>query len=93
MNTNQNTSGSGLRLLGYAFLVLASLVGLWAIFMRFSRGLIITNLTQFIPWGFWVALYIYFIGLSAGSFLLSTLVFVFDVKRLEAIGPLALLRA
>ncbi len=93
MNTNQNTSSSGLRLLGYAFLALSALVGLWAIYMRFSRGLIITNMTQFIPWGFWVMLYIYFIGLSAGSFLLSTLVYVFDVKRLEAIGPLALIQA
>ncbi len=93
MNTNQNTPSSGLRLLGYAFLALSSLVGLWALYMRFSRGLIITNLTQFIPWGFWVALYIYFIGLSAGSFLLSTLVYVFNVKSLEAIGPLALIQA
>jgi len=41
----------------------------------------------------WVALYIYFIGLSAGSFLLSTLVFVFGNKLLEPIGRLAVLQA
>ena len=45
------------------------------------------------PWGLWVAFYIYFIGLSAGSFLLSTLVFVFSNKRLEPIGRLAVLQA
>lgn len=83
----------GLRLLGYAILSVIALVGLWAIFERFSQGLILTHLTQNVPWGLWVALYIYFIGLSAGSFLLSTLIYVFGVKRFEAAGRMALLQA
>lgn len=51
------------------------------------------NTTQNVPWGLWVALYIFFLGLSAGSFLLSTLVYVFGVKSLEPAGPLALVQA
>lgn len=45
---------------------------------------------SYIPWGLWVSAYIYFIGLSAGAFLLSSLVYVFGVTRLERIGKLSL---
>src|SRR3990167_5066333 len=82
-----------MRRIGYLILWLATIVGLVAIIQRFSQGLIVTNMTQNVPWGFWIALYIYFIGLSAGSFLLSTLIYVFGVKRLEAVGRMALFQA
>ena len=93
MNENSQAPGASLRLPLIAVLTISTIIGLWAIFVRLSQGLIVTNLTQFVPWGFWIALYIYFIGLSAGSFLLSTLVYVFNVKRFETIGPLALFQA
>ncbi len=82
-----------LRGAGLAGLGAATIAGLWALGVRFRDGLVVTDLTQHVPWGFWIALYIYFIGLSAGSFLLSTLVYVFGMRRLEAVGPLALLQA
>jgi molybdopterin-containing oxidoreductase family membrane subunit len=80
-------------LIMYGALGILSLIGLWAVFVRFSEGLKVTNMTQHVPWGFWVALYIYFIGLSAGSFLLSTLIYVFKVKKFEAAGRMALIQA
>lgn len=52
-----------------------------------------TNYGSAIPWGLWVAAYIYFVGLSAGSFLLSALIYVFNIKKFERIGRLALLTA
>jgi len=61
--------------------------------VRLDEGLKVTRLGSVVPWGLWVAFYIYFIGLSAGSFLLSTLVFVFGNKRLEPVGRLAVLQA
>ncbi|RME56598.1 MAG: molybdopterin oxidoreductase, partial [Caldilineae bacterium] len=93
MDVQATTGNKSLRFLGYGILTLASLVGIWAIVIRLREGLIVTNMTQLVPWGFWIAFYIYFIGLSAGSFLLSTLVYVFGVKRFEAVGPLALFQA
>jgi protein NrfD len=48
---------------------------------------------SYIPWGMWVAAYIFFIGLSAGAFLLSSLVYVFGFRQFEQIGPLALFTA
>jgi len=46
-----------------------------------------------VVWGLWVAMYIYFIGLSAGAFLLSSLVYVFKIKMFEKVGKLALITA
>lgn len=74
-------------------LALLAAAGLAALYYRLDRGLGVTRLGSVVPWGLWVAFYIYFIGLSAGSFLLSTLVFVFRNKRLEPVGRLAVLQA
>ncbi len=45
---------------------------------------------SYVVWGLWVSAYIYFIGLSAGSFLLSSLIYVFGVRQLERVGRLSL---
>ncbi len=68
-------------------------VGLVGLYQRITLGHEAANYGSYIPWGLWVAAYIYFIGLSAGAFLLSTLVYVFRVERLERIGKLALFTA
>ncbi len=76
-----------------ALLIIATIIGVVAIVQLFVQGHIITNATQHVPWGFWVATYIYFIGISAGAFLLSSLIYVFKMKQFEAAGPIALLQA
>lgn len=81
------------RLGGYGVLIVCTVAGLWALALVLSQGHESLATTQHVPWGLWVAGYIFFLGLSAGSFLLSTLVYVFGVKRLEPAGPLALLQA
>jgi len=68
-------------------------MGLAIIGYRLAVGIKITALTGYVTWGMWVAFYIYFIGLSAGSFLLSTLVYVFGMHQYEKIGRLALVSA
>jgi len=65
-------------------------VGVW---QRLVYGHHLANYGSFVPWGLWVAAYIYFVGLSAGAFLLSSLVYVFNVKQLEPIGRLSLVTA
>jgi Ni/Fe-hydrogenase subunit HybB-like protein len=42
-----------------------------------------TNLTSLVLWRAWVAVYIYFVGLSAGAFLVSTLANVFDIEDIH----------
>jgi len=74
-------------------LAIIAVVGLPALVYRLYAGLVVTNLGSVVPWGVWVAFYIYFIGLSAGSFLLSTVVYVFKYEKLEPVGRIALLQA
>ena len=64
-----------------------------AMYQNVTVGNQLTNLTSYVPWGLWVASYIYFIGLSAGAFLLSSLVYGFGIKRLEPIGKFSLYTA
>jgi molybdopterin-containing oxidoreductase family membrane subunit len=73
-----------------AILFAAGLVG-W--YDRLAYGHLNANYGSVVTWGLWVAAYIYFIGLSAGSFLISSLVYVFDMKRFERIGRLAVFTA
>lgn len=78
------------------FLILTGLggaVGIVAVGYRLLEGMRVTWLTSSVPWGMWVAFYIYFIGLSAGSFLFSTLIYVFGQKDIEKAGRLALVSA
>lgn len=75
------------------FLVVAMIVGGAAIAYRLIEGLAVTNLNNFVPWGAWVAFYIFFVGLSAGAFLLSTLIFVFGMVQYEKVGRFALFTA
>jgi protein NrfD len=67
--------------------------GLYGWYDRFANGHLNANYGSLVPWGLWVAAYIYFIGLSAGSFLISSLVYVFNVKRFESVGRLAVFTA
>jgi len=73
--------------------LVALVVGLVGVSQRLLSGHELANYTSSIPWGLWVAAYVYFVGLSAGSFLLSALIYVFGLKRLEPIGKLALFTA
>ncbi|AUJ26085.1 MULTISPECIES: NrfD/PsrC family molybdoenzyme membrane anchor subunit [Virgibacillus] len=68
-------------------------IGAYFIVERLWLGLTTTNLSSITPWGAWIAFYIFFVGLSAGSFLLSTMIFVFGMERYEKVGKMALFTA
>lgn len=69
------------------------LVGSYGWLVRLVDGHTKANYGSVVTWGLWVAVYIYFIGLSAGSFLVSSLVYVFNFKKFERIGKLAVFTA
>ncbi|WP_254769121.1 NrfD/PsrC family molybdoenzyme membrane anchor subunit [Salinilacihabitans rarus] len=83
-------AGNRLRIGWYALLVVALAIGAYGGYLRLTEGLAATNLTSTVPWGAWVAFYIYFVGLSAGAFLVSTLSNVFDVEGMHEIEREAL---
>lgn len=83
----------GLKAIFWASGVLLFAVGAIGWYDRLTNGHLNANYGSLVPWGLWVAAYIYFIGLSAGSFLISSLVYVFGVKRFESIGRLSVFTA
>ncbi|EMA28020.1 molybdopterin oxidoreductase membrane subunit [Halobiforma lacisalsi AJ5] len=82
--------GRRLRVAWYALLVALLAVGAYGGYLRLTEGLRATNLSSTVPWGAWVAFYIYFVGLSAGAFLVSTLSNVFEVEGMHEIEREAL---
>ncbi|MEF8780072.1 MAG: NrfD/PsrC family molybdoenzyme membrane anchor subunit [Haloferacaceae archaeon] len=82
-----------LRVAWYAFLAVLLVGGGYATWLRVTQGMASTNLTSIVPWGAWVAFYIYFVGLSAGAFLVSTLANVFEMEGMHRIDRDALFAA
>lgn len=73
--------------------VLVAIIGGIGFIERLLHGDQATDFSSYIPWGLWVAGYIYFSGLSAGAFLLAAAIHVFRIRVLEPISRLALLLA
>jgi len=55
----------------------------------FWKGLVITNLTDLVPWGLWISIDLSSIALSAGAFSLCAGVYLFGLKRYEPIARTA----
>ncbi len=72
-----------------AFIGLAGLVGLVAVYVVLSQGLVVTNLTDQVPWGLWITIDLSAIALGAGAFTLSAVVYLFGLKRFQPIVRLA----
>ncbi len=57
------------------------IVGTYGLWDRITNGHAHAAYGSYVPWGLWVSLYIYLVGLSAGAFLFSTLIYVFNIHR------------
>ncbi|OHD67962.1 MAG: hypothetical protein A2W19_06855 [Spirochaetes bacterium RBG_16_49_21] len=90
---DRNKVVKNLKLIFWTACALSLLIGFYGWFVRIVDGHIKANYGSIVTWGLWVAGYIYFIGLSAGSFLVSSLVYVFNYKKFERIGKLAVFTA
>lgn len=72
-----------------AFLSLFLAGALVAAFFIFTRGLIVTNLTDLVPWGLWITIDLSAVALGAGAFLLSAAVYLLGIKQLEPVARTA----
>lgn len=70
-------------------LVVFLVSGLGAAGIVFSRGLIVTNLSDLVPWGLWITIDLSAVGLGAGAFLLSAAVYLLGIKRLAPVARTA----
>ncbi|MBM4273411.1 MAG: hypothetical protein FJ134_02980 [Deltaproteobacteria bacterium] len=69
--------------------VLGLIIGTGGLINFFIYGKSTLALGSYIPWGLWVSLYTYFLGLTAGAFLITILTYVFRIKIFSGIGPLS----
>ncbi len=70
------------RLLQGAWLLLF-LFGLGSVAVRLFTGKEIANYGGYVPWGLWVAVYLFFVGMAAGSFFLATAGLVFRIRVIQ----------
>jgi molybdopterin-containing oxidoreductase family membrane subunit len=69
--------------------VLGLIAGTWGMVDRLFYGHISMGYGSYVPWGLWVVFYLFFVGLTAGAFLITIMTYIFGVKRFESVGPLA----
>ncbi len=72
-----------------ALLGVVMAVGAAAGLVVFWKGLVVTNLTDLVPWGLWITLDLSSIALSAGAFSLSAAVYLLGLKRYEPVARTA----
>jgi molybdopterin-containing oxidoreductase family membrane subunit len=74
----------------YALGGLALLVGLWGFYDRFVNGHQNMAYGSYVVWGLWVAMYLFFVGISAGAFMFATLDYLFEIPLFKGTGKAAL---
>ena len=72
-----------------AALLMVMAVVLTAAIIIFTRGLVVTNLTDLVPWGLWIGIDLSSIALSGGAFLLSAAVYILGIKKLQPVARTA----
>lgn len=63
--------------------------GLYGVIQVFTKGLIITNLTDLVPWGLWIGIDLSSIAMAAGAFSLCALVYLVGLKQYEPVAKTA----
>jgi len=71
------------------FLSAMMVLGATAGIMVFARGLSLTGLSEYIPWGLWITIDLSSIALSAGAFLFSAAVYLLGLKRFKSMARTA----
>lgn len=79
-----------LKKIFYALAALAVVAGAWGFYDRFVNGHQNAAYGSYVVWGLWVAMYLFFAGVAAGAFMVSTLDLVFNVPIFKGTGRTAL---
>ena len=74
----------------YILGAVALVVGAWGIYDRLAFGHANADYGSYVVWGLWVAMYLFFAGAAAGSFMLAALDILFRLPLFKGIGKIAL---
>ena len=71
--------------------MLAVIMGIGAVagIFVFAKGLILTNLTDLVPWGLWITIDLSSIALGAGAFTLCAMVYLLGLKQYQPVARTA----
>jgi Ni/Fe-hydrogenase subunit HybB-like protein len=72
-----------------AGLAAAMVLGVIAGLIVFAKGLVVTNLTDLVPWGLWITIDLSSIALSAGAFTLCAAVYLIGLKEYQPVARTA----
>jgi len=75
----------------YGIAILAVVLGIYGFYSRLVFGERDVNYGSYVNWGLWVAGYLFFAGAAAGSFMIATLDYVFELPLFKGTGRFALL--
>lgn len=79
-------------LLPWTALLLAIIIlGGVGAYQVWTRGLVVTGLSDVVPWGLWITLDLSAIGLGAGAFLLSAAIYLLRLRDFQPLGRVAVL--
>ncbi len=74
-----------------AIVLLVLSLSVWT--YQLGQGLIITNLRNSFSWGLYIATFAFFVGIAAGGLIVSSSVYLFDLKSLKPFTRIASLSA
>lgn len=74
----------------YILSAIGILAGLWGVYDRLVFGHENTAYGSYVVWGLWVAMYLFFVGIATGAFVVATLDYLFNVRLFQGTGRLAL---
>jgi Ni/Fe-hydrogenase subunit HybB-like protein len=72
-------------------LVLGLIFGGIGAFQVLKHGLVVTGLTNQVPWGLWITIDLTAIGLGGSAFVFGVIVYLLRIKRFESVGRVAVL--
>jgi protein NrfD len=74
----------------YVLGIVALILGLYGFYSRLFIGERDVNYGSYVNWGLWVAMYLFFAGMAAGSYMVATLDYVFGLTLFKGTGKYAL---
>lgn len=69
--------------------IIGLIIGSWGMGNRLIFGHASVNYGSYVPWGLWVVFYLFFVGLTAGAFLITIMTYMFQIERLKSVGRLS----
>ncbi|MCS7184346.1 MAG: polysulfide reductase NrfD [bacterium] len=74
----------------YTLSVILLFAGIYGFYDRLFNGHINANYGSYVVWGLWVSLYLFFAGVSSGSFVVASFDYLFKIGLFRGLGKTAL---